>query len=346
MKRIAAVSLLALAFALPAQSRDLTVVSYGGAAQQQQKVTIYDPFTKLTGIPITGDQWGNKLAQLRAQVESGKVSWDVIQASTTSLALGCEEGLFEVIDWSKLKANRADLDPRTFQKCGLFSVAWSSALAYDADKIADGPKSWADFWDVKKWPGKRGLYFQPEQTFEQALMADGVAPADVYKVLNSPGGVDRAFRKLDELKPHILWWRNGAEATQRLASGEVVMSSVWNGRIPVLNRENKRNFRVVWSAGHYMTTEWFAIPKGTPNKEQALKFLEFWLTPEPGAAYGRSMSMGVPNKKSFQMMTAEERAALPSSEDNAKYGAVSDGKFWSENREQIDERFQAWASRR
>jgi putative spermidine/putrescine transport system substrate-binding protein len=329
-----------------ATARDLTVVSPGGAAQVQQKKAIYDPFTKATGIPVRGDQWDNKLARLRTQIESGTISWDVVQVSSSVMQVGCDEGLFETVDWSGFKGNRADYDPHTFHRCGVYEVAWSTVLAYDGDRFPNGPKTWADFWNVEKWPGKRGLILRPERMLEIALLADGVALQDIYKVLSAPGGMDRAFKKLDELKPNILWYQNYADATQRLASGEVVMTSVPNGRITVLNQENKRNFKIAWDAGHLLTNEWFTILKGSPNKKEALQFLQFWLTPEPEAAYAQGMTMGGPARKSYALLSSEQRESLPSSDVNQKYAVPVDSKFWADNQESIEERFAAWSSKK
>jgi putative spermidine/putrescine transport system substrate-binding protein len=146
---------------------------------------------------------------------------------------------------------------------------YSFIMAYDGDKIkGDTPKSWSDFWNVKKWPGKRALRKGAKTTLEIALMADGVAPKDVYKVLGTPAGVDRAFKKLDELKPNLVWWEKGSQPPQLLASGEVAMTDAYNGRIAAANEKDKKNFKIVWTNNLYTIDSW-VIMKGSPNKAQA-----------------------------------------------------------------------------
>ncbi len=110
-------------------------------------------------------------------------------------------------------------------------------------------------------------------------MADGVPPADVYKVLATPEGVDRAFKKLDQLKPHIVWWESGAQPLQLLASGEVVMTTAYNGRISGINKAEGKNFKVVWPGSIYAIDSW-VILKDSPNKDQAMDFIAFASQPE------------------------------------------------------------------
>jgi putative spermidine/putrescine transport system substrate-binding protein len=327
-----------------AMARDLTVVSPGGIAQTAQRSAFYTPFTKETGIPVKEDQWTGQISNVRAQVESGALKWDVVQLDGAPLSIGCDEGLFETVSAADL-ANANDLLFFASSKCGIGAGTWSSVLAYDAGKIPDGPKTWADFWNVQKWPGKRGLNFSPVHTFEIALLAEGVAPKDVYAVLSTPDGVKRALAKLDQLKPNILWWRNGAESTQRLASGEVAMTSAWNGRITALSKENKRDFRIVWQAGHVMSNLYLAMLKGTPNKDQARKFMGFWLKPEPEAAYMKILSYGLPNKLAYKMLDQAELTDLPSAGPNLEHALLNNVKFWSDNLERLQEQFNAWASK-
>ena len=158
-------------------------------------------------------------------------------------------------------------------------------MAYNGDKLKDGPKTWADFCDTKKFAGKRGMRKGARYNLEFALMADGVKSADVYKVLATKAGADRAFKKLTELKPSIQWWEAGAQPPQFLVAGDVVMSTAYNGRIDAANREGK-NLKITWTGGIYDLDYW-AIPKGTPNKDASLKFIAFASTPEAQAEYAK-----------------------------------------------------------
>ena len=327
----------------PAEARDLTVVGFGGAAQESFRQTLFKDYVATTGKPLQEDEWDGQLAKVRAQVESGAVTWDVILAEGAEVRIGCDEGLFEKLDWSKI-AKSEDLFPLAVHPCGLGVSAWSSALAYDGDKLTDGPKSWADFWDVEKFPGKRGLRFSPKETLQQALMADGVAPKDVSGVLASPEGVDRAFKKLDELKPHILWWKSGAESIQHLAGGEVVMTAAWNGRPWSANKEDGRNFVVAWEAGHVLGVDSWAVMKDSPNMEDAHKLLALWATPEVEAARMKFVPYAGPNVSSYKLLEPELVSELPTSPENLPHAAPIDYEYWVDNLESLNQRFTAWVN--
>lgn len=224
------------ALASAASARDLTVVSWGGAYQDVQKKVYFEPF-KATGTAMNDESWDGGVGVLRAKVQGGASTWDVVQVESDELALGCDEGLFEKINYSKIGGEEAYL-PATVNACGVGAIVYDFVLGYDKDKLKDAPKSWADFFDTKKFPGKRGLRQGAKTTLEIALMADGVAPADVYKVLGTDAGIDRAFKKLDTIKNDIVWWKAGAQPPQLLASGEVAMTSVYNGRIDAANKND------------------------------------------------------------------------------------------------------------
>ena len=181
-------------------ARDLTVVSWGGAYQDAQREVYFNPFTVATSIRLAEENWDGGVGTLRAKIQGGNNNWDVVQVESDELLLGCEEGLYEKLDWSKLGGKDKYLADAV-NDCGVGAIVYSFILAYDGDKIkGDAPASWVDFWNVQKWPGKRALRKGPKTTLEIALLADGVAPGDVYKQLATEAGVERAFKKLDQLK--------------------------------------------------------------------------------------------------------------------------------------------------
>ncbi len=186
-----------------AQARDLTVVSWGGNFQDAQRKIFFEPFAAQTGKPVLDESWDGGYGVLQAKVKAGVPNWDVVEVEAEELALGCADGIYEKIDWDKLGGKAAYL-PAAVSDCGVGNIVWSTGLSYDGDKLKDGPKTWADFWDTKKFPGKRGLRKGPKYALEFALMADGVPADQVYKVLSGEGGVDRAFKKLDALKADII----------------------------------------------------------------------------------------------------------------------------------------------
>ncbi|MCA3573759.1 MAG: ABC transporter substrate-binding protein [Aestuariivirga sp.] len=330
--------------AAPASASELRVTGFGGSIAEVQRATLLEPFAKASGVKVIEDEWNGEIAKVRAQVESGAVTWDVVQAEGAEVAIGCAEGIYEKLDWSKIGDEGAFL-PIGKSTCGLGAVGAAGVMTYDGDKIADGPKTWADFWDVEKWPGKRGMRSSPKETLEIALLADGVAPADVYTVLRTPEGLDRAFAKLDKLKPNILWWNSGAESVQRLASGEVVMTTAWNGRPFLANKNDKKNFKIVWGAGGIVMMDSWVILKGSPNLESAYAFLKFVSEPEAGAAFMKGIPYGVSTKASYDLLSDEERANLPSSPANMATSVTMDFPYWIDNLDSVQERFNTWVAK-
>ena len=171
-----------------------------------------------------------------------------------------------------------DFLPGAVLDCGIGTISWSTIFAYSADVYPgdSGPKNWADFWDVEKFPGKRGMFSSPIFNLEFALLADGVPTDQIYDVLKSAGGIDRAFAKLAEIKEHVIWWAagEGHVPPQLLSDGEVVMTTAWNGRIYNAVVAEGKNLVIVWD-GQGMDYDFWVIPKGHPELDLAYKFLNF-----------------------------------------------------------------------
>ncbi|WP_161523110.1 ABC transporter substrate-binding protein [Chromobacterium haemolyticum] len=325
-----------------AQARDLTVISFGGASKVAQAKAYYQPFQQATGIKILAGEYNGEMAKLKAMVDTKSVSWDVLEVESPELARGCDEGLFERLDYARI-GNKADFLPGAAQACGIGTLVWSTALAYNADKLKTAPRNWADFWDVKRYPGKRGMRKGAKYTLEIALLADGVAAKDVYRTLATPAGVERAFKKLAQLKPHIQWWEAGAQPPQYLASGDVVMSSAYNGRIAAAQKEGKK-LTIVWDGSLYDFDSW-AIPKGSPNKDAAYRFIAFASKPENQKVYSQNISYGPSNKKALSLLDKSELSELPTAPQNLKNALKVDMEFWADHGESLEQRFNAWALR-
>ncbi|HEY7645507.1 MAG TPA: ABC transporter substrate-binding protein [Hyphomicrobiales bacterium] len=323
-------------------ARPLTVVSWGGAYQDAQKKAFFEPF-KATGASLVDESWDGGVGVLRSKTEGGNDSgWDVVQVESEELLVGCEEGLFVPIDWSKVGGKDAYL-PEAVSDCGVGAILYNFILSYDKDKLKDAPQSWADFFDTKKYPGKRGLRGGPKTNLEFALMADGVPPADVYKVLATEEGVARAFKKLDTIKKDMIWWKSGAQPPQLLASGEVVMTSAYNGRIDAANRNDKRNFGIQWNGSLFTVDSW-VILKTSPNIDEAYKFLNFAGKAENQAKIPEAIAYGVTNKDASSKIDPKRLAELPTYPEHfAKATEISD-KFWLENIDRLTQRFNTWAA--
>ena len=321
---------------------DITVVNFGGANGNAQKVAYVEPFQKATGNKIVTVEYNGEMAKLKAMVEANKVSWDVLEVESGDIGRACEEGLLEKIDIAKL-GKKSDFLPEAIQECGIGAFVWSTVLAYNADKLKVAPASWEDFWDTKKFPGKRGMRKGARYNLEFALMADGVPAKDVYLVLATKSGVDRAFKKLDSLKANIQWWEAGAQPPQFLVAGDVVMSTAFNGRIDSAQREGK-NLKVSW-AGSIYDLDYWAIPKGSPNKAIAEKYIAFALTPDAQKTYAKNIAYGPVNVNALKLLDAKTLADLPTSPANSKNAIQQNLKFWTDHGEDLEQRFAAWASK-
>ncbi len=336
---LAGASLLAID---AAAARPLTVVSWGGAYQDAQKKAFFEPF-KAAGNSMIDESWDGGVGVLRAKTETGTDSgWDVVQVESEELLVGCEEGLFVKLDWSKIGGKDAYL-PEAVSDCGVGAILYNFVLGYDKDKLKNPPKGWADFFDTKKYPGKRALRGGPKTNLEIALLADGVAPDDVYKVLATDEGVERAFKKLGTIKKDIIWWKSGAQPPQLLASGEVVMTSAYNGRLDSANRTDKRNFGIQWNGSLFTVDSW-VILKTSPNVQEAYKFLNFVGQAEHQAKIPEYIAYGVTNKDAAAKIDPKRFADLPTYPEHfSKAVAISD-KFWLENIDRLTQRFNTWAA--
>lgn len=335
-------ALILATFALQAQAESLTVISYGGTNKVAQEKAFYKPFTAAGLGTIEAGEFNGEMARIRSMVETGQVGWDVVELETGELKRGCEEGLLEPLDWSKL-GNKADFIPAAVSECGAGIFVWSTVLTYDANKLKKGPTSWADFWNVKEFPGKRALRKTATNTLEIALMADGVKREDVYKVLATPAGVDRAFKKLDQLKPYIQWWESGAQPLQWLVSGDVVMAAAYNGRIGAAQDEG-HNFKIVWDNAMYDLDNW-AIVKGSKHKALAEKFIAFANKPENQKVFAENIPYGSPNLNTSKLLDPARLSKLPTAPDNFAVSLQVNGDFWLEHGEDLEQRFNAWAAK-
>lgn len=322
-------------------ARDLTVVAWGGLGQEAQSAAFMKPFSQMTGKAVLEDTWSGGYGVLRAKMQGGAPNWDVVQVEAEELALGCADGIYEKIDWARMGELKNQLLPNSVSECGVGATYWSMVMSYDGAYFKNGPKSWADFWDVNRFPGKRSLRKGPKYSLEFALLADGVPADQLYDVLSTPKGVDRAFAKLDELKPNILWWEAGAQPVQYLVSGEATIAAVYNGRIPALNEKEGRDFRLVWPGSIYAIDSWIIL-KGAENADLAQDFLKFASQAEPQAKFQTLQPYGVPNKGAAALVQPEVAKYLPTNPANLAGALQLNTDFWIDHTEALTQRFNAW----
>ena len=350
---MSAVCTLALS-ASAAKADSITVISWGGQYTKSQTEAYQKPWMAKTGNTIVSADYNGGLAEVKAQVESGNVTWDLIDVEPSEATSGCNDGLFEKIDPAKLPKGdngadaKDDFLPGAILDCAVGTIAYANIFGYDSTKFpGDKPTKVADFFDLKKFPGKRGMKKEAKVNLEMALMADGVAAADGYKVLATKEGVDRAFKKLDSLKGNVVFWEAGAQPPQLLASGEVVMTTAYNGRLFAPAVSEGKPFVIVWD-GQQQVFDMWASPKGSKKKDQAMDFLAFSTSTKPLADQARYISYGPLRKSSaplvgkFQDDKTEMAPHMPTNPANMGNYIVQDVKFWADHYDELNERFIAW----
>ena len=361
MKRTAAAGLALAALAAftqaPAAGQSLTVVSWGGSYGRAVQEGAIDPFMEATGIRVSVEDYNGGLAQIRAQVDIGNVHWDVVDMEIADAVRGCDEGLLEPIAFESLPDGAdgtpaADDMPAEFiTECGAPSLYWSTVYAYNDARIgARKPATMADFFDLEAFPGRRGMRRVPQVNLEFALIADGVPLDEVYAVLDTPEGLDRAFAKLETIKDEVVWWEAGAQPPQMLADGEVSMSTAYNGRIFNAQVLEDQPFVIVWD-GQLLDVGLVAVVAGTPRLDAALQYLAFKTSAESTARIGRRISYSPARLSGRPLVTTHVVAGvdmaphMPASPENSRNALVYDWAWWVDHQDELNERFSAWLAR-
>ena len=319
----------------------LNITSWGGAYQMSQRKAYFEPFAKANSVKITEEEYNGELAKVKAMVDANSVTWDVVDVDSGHAIEGCTAGILETIDWTKVGVDRAKMAGADKSDCAVPTILYATVIAYDKDKMANGPQTIADFFDTTKFPGKRGLQKDPFVNLEWALMADGVAMGDVYKVLATPDGVARAFKKLDTIKKDVVWWEAGAQPPQLLADGQVAMTSVWNGRIYDANKNSGKHFAIMWDS-EALDWDLWAIPKGDPRMDDAYKFVAFASSPAAQADQTHYISYGPANADAIPDVDPAILPNLPTAPDNMKTAFFTDPQFWGDHGDDLRQRFTAW----
>ncbi|MGA1804708.1 ABC transporter substrate-binding protein [Rhizobium sp. HT1-10] len=317
-------SILALSAGFAA-AEQITFVSQGGAYQEAQTKAILDPVAELLKITINQDSSPDAWPVIKTQTATGKPIWDVIDTPAKDCIRGGEQGMIEKLDFSKLP-NVASMPAEYKSPYSVAYEFYSSVLAYNKKKFGDKPpQSWADFWDVKKFPGTRALRNHPLATLEAALLADGVPADKLY-----PLDVDRAFKKLEEIKPYVtVWWTSGAQSAQLLADSEVDMEMAWNGRVTAVVKEGAP-IGYTFNQGFLQYTS-LCILKGAPNLDTAVKFVNAALKPEIQANFPAYIDYGPGNPAAYKTgkISPERAAEMPSSPANAAKQVLVSDAWWS-----------------
>jgi putative spermidine/putrescine transport system substrate-binding protein len=342
--RLFSAALLVAAFSAPVSAQDsVTVVSWGGAYQDSVRKAFFEPFMKEGGGKIIEEEFNGEIAKVRAMVESNNVTWDVVENDSMTTMAACAEGIVEKIDWDKLGLKRDEFISADASECVVPSILYATILAYDTTKVKEAPTSISALFDLEKYPGKRGMQKTPFVNLEWALISDGVDAKDVYNVLSTPEGVDRAFAKLDTIKKDVIWWEAGAQPPQLLVDGQVILTTAWNGRIYKAAHDDKKPFAVLWD---HQALDWqgWNIVKGSKNREAAYKFIAFAGRADRQADQTNYISYGPGNKEAIANTNPNILPDLPTNPENMKTAFIINAKFWADNLDTLRERFNVWVA--
>ena len=352
MRKLLILSTALCALAIPAGAQEITVMSFGGAYGASQMEAYHKPYMAMTGIKINSVDADNPATPLKAMVEAGNVTVDVADLEPSDLVRLCDEGALEILplDDLPLAPNGAtwqeDFVEGGIYECGVGTIVYSTLIAFNEEKTPD-VSAVGDFFDLEKFPGKRGMRKTAKFALELALMADGVEPADVYEVLGTPEGVDRAFAKLDTIKSEIVWWEAGAQPPQLLADGEVVMTTAYNGRIFNAMIEENQPFKNLFD-GQILDFNLYVIPKGAPNKDAAWEFIKFATDTQRLADQAKFISYGPARKSSFELVglfrdgKTEMGPHMPTNPAYLDRSLTTNIEFWADHDIELSERFNAW----
>lgn len=318
-------------------SGELRIAAYGGTAQDAERKAYFQPFEAMSGIKVH-DFPGADPNKVKAMVDTGNVEWDVVQLSQGTVANLRKHGdYFETIDYDLVDtANIAPLY-RSDHACDM--LVWAEVMGYRTDAFnGAAPVGWKDFWDTEKYPGDRALGGAGPSTpeLEFALMAAGVPPDKLY-----PLDIAKAFASYDKIKPSVVkWWETGAVPVQMLTDKEVVLTSVWNGRMAAIQAASVPA-AISWDQGLLKRDAW-AVPRGSPNKANAMKFIAFSTMAVPQARLSCLIPYGSPNAQSAQYVPPQQLALLPSAPAIRPKLVPYDYAWWTENRDAVIDHWDKW----
>ncbi len=331
---------------------DLTFASWPGPYMRSQMLGFVRPYEQQKGVRVNVTSYNGGIGEIRDQVESANVVWDVVDLTQADSLRACNEGLLEKIDDIKLpngsdgSSALDDFVDGALNPCGVGVIVWATAFAFSHDAFGDVPPTTiADFFNTKKFPGARGIRNDPTVVMEWALMADGVKREDVYATLETADGIKRALTKMDAIKPGLKLWQTGREPVRLINDGDVAMSMIWATTGATASKEKGANFSMVWD-GRVIELDLFGIPKGSRNKTKALDFIRFSSSSESLANMVSYLPNGPTRKSSLGFLSDEVLAQIPNGPAyQDKVSIQSDAQWWSNNHAVLEEAFQAWLAK-
>ncbi|MDN2567468.1 ABC transporter substrate-binding protein [Aquibium sp. A9E412] len=331
----AGAAIIAAPSVLRAQSKgEIVFSSWGGSWEAAMREAWFDPFTEKTGIAVRSVP-GNSYGRIQAMVESGNTEWDIVEVLPDFQWIGAEKNLLEPIDFSVVDRGPIMEGEDLVTEYSVPQVLFSRLIAYN-DRLAPGPQSFADVFDTEKFPGKRAFYTKANGAYlEAALLADGVAPADLY-----PLDVERALAKLSTIRDDILFYETNAQGEQYMTDGQAAIGLIPDGR--ALNaKRNGAPIEIAYGLS-FLTWSSMVVPKGAPNAEAAMQFLAYALTPQAQAAIAKAYTYGPVVPEAFEMIP-QERAEILSGGPQMRDKAILLGeKWWGSNLAAVTDKLNAW----
>lgn len=327
--------------ALADRANQLVVVHWGGNGGDANRKAYFEPFSKETGIEII-EETGPGMEKVKAQVDAGKVNWDVlVDIGRFRMFQGMQQNLLEKIDYNVVTDTK-DLIKDGAAEYGVASNVGSEVIAYNTSTMGGGkhPKSWAEFWDVTGKPGHRAMQMKAFGNLDIALAADGVPGDKIY-----PIDVERAFKKLDQIKSSIdVWTTSYAQPPRLLTDGEVDVTAAWNSGIAAAAAKGAP-VAIEWNEGFIYYDMW-SVPKGAPSAKAAMKFINFCLDPHRQAAYATLNPYGPANTKALPLLAPEVRAMQPTAPENLEKQIVFNDEWWAGRLTELTDRFTLWAAKK
>ena len=355
-----AIGLAAALAAGAAQAQtELVVVSWGGAYSASQQKAYHDPYMAANpDIRILNDDSASEgLSKLRAMTEANNVTWDLVDMIASEAITACDEGIVREIDFDAELAPAPDgtsasedFGVHLVSECFIPQVVYSTTFGYRTDLVKTPPTSIADVFDLEKIPGRRALEKKPLANVEWALLADGVALEDIYDMLSTPEGLDRAYAKLDTIKSEVVWWLKGAVPVQLLADGEVVIASAYNGRLFSGIVEEKQPIAMMWDWQWFDLDGW-AVPTGTKNLDEVMKFLRFATDTQRLAdqakfiSYGPARASSAPLIGKHATLGIDMAPHMPTAPENSKTMLPNNIEWWADHGDEMNERINAWLAK-
>ena len=308
--------------ALHAATPEVVLCNWGGDAIPAFTAAFAEPYAKATGAKMVLDGSGPANGKVRAMVEARNVSWDILDSGVTGIAELGPRGLLTPIDYSVV--DKAKVVPGFAYEFGVCNYMFSSVQAWDTRKV-QGTPTLADFFDLKKIPGKRMIRKDSQAMLEMALLADGVPMDGLY-----PLDLDRAFRKMATIKDALLTWDTGAQSQALLRDGEVAMGWLWHTRANLLKRDTSS--RIDWSfAGGVLQPGLWTVPKGNPAGKQAMVAIAAMQDPPGQVSLLGAMGNGPANPAAAALVPSELEAVNPSSPKNAAMQVKIDAGWYAAN---------------